>query len=66
MLDAAGSGADLEVDGGIKTDNVAHLVAAGATVVVVGSAIYSPQHSVAESVRWLREAVANSQREHTG
>jgi ribulose-phosphate 3-epimerase len=50
MLDAAGSSADLEVDGGIKPDNVAQLIAAG-------SAIYSPQRSVAEAVRLLRDAV---------
>ena len=57
VLDAAGSGADLEVDGGIKPDNVAQLITAGATVVVAGSAVYSPQRSVAEAVRLLREAV---------
>jgi ribulose-phosphate 3-epimerase len=61
MLDAAGSSADLEVDGGIKPDNVAQLIAAGATVVVAGSAVYSPQHSVAEAVRRLRDAVASRQ-----
>ena len=59
MLDAAGSSADLEVDGGIKPDNVAQLIAAGATVVVAGSAIYSPQRSVAEAVRLLRDAAGS-------
>jgi ribulose-phosphate 3-epimerase len=49
------------VDGGIKPDNVAPLIAAGATVVVAGSAVYSPQHSVAEAVRLLRDAVGSRQ-----
>jgi ribulose-phosphate 3-epimerase len=59
MLDAVGSAADLEVDGGIKPDNVAQLIAAGATVVVAGSAVYSPQRSVAEAVHLLRDAAGS-------
>ena len=58
MLDAAGSSADLEIDGGVKADNIAACVAAGATVVVAGSAVYTPKLSVAEAVRQLREAAA--------
>ncbi len=56
MLDAAGAHADLEIDGGIKPDNIAHLKAAGATVAVVGSAVFSPEHSVREAVSALRLA----------
>ncbi len=40
MLDAIGSAAELEVDGGIKPGNAAEVVAAGATVLVAGSAIF--------------------------
>lgn len=58
LLDAAGSPADLEVDGGIKPDNVGTIVAAGATVVVAGSAVFTPQRGVAEAVRLLRNAAA--------
>lgn len=58
MLDAAGATADLEVDGGIKPDNIAHLAAAGATVAVVGSAVFTPDHTVHEAVRLLRQATA--------
>jgi len=61
MLDAARSMADLEVDGGIKPANIAQVVAAGATVVVAGSAVFSPTRPVAEAVRLLREAAAVSQ-----
>ncbi len=60
MLDAAGATADLEVDGGIKPANIAHLAAAGATVCVVGSAVYAPDHSVADAVWALREALVTS------
>jgi ribulose-phosphate 3-epimerase len=41
MLDRAGSCALLEVDGGIKIDNVAQALVAGADVLVAGSAIFS-------------------------
>jgi ribulose-phosphate 3-epimerase len=61
MLDAARSTADLEVDGGIKPANIAHVVAAGATVVVAGSAVFSPTRTVAAAVRLLREAAAAPQ-----
>jgi len=41
MLDRIGSRALLEVDGGVKVDNAAHVLAAGADVLVAGSAIFS-------------------------
>jgi len=57
MLDAAGSTADLEVDGGVHAANIAAVVAAGATVVVAGSAVYTSEYPVAHAVRLLRDAV---------
>lgn len=41
MLDHAGSQALLEVDGGIKVDNAGRILAAGAEVLVAGSAVFS-------------------------
>ncbi|MCP9470965.1 MAG: ribulose-phosphate 3-epimerase [Nitrospira sp.] len=41
MLDRIGSRALLEVDGGVKTDNAAQVLEAGADVLVSGSAIFS-------------------------
>ncbi|MGQ0667500.1 MAG: ribulose-phosphate 3-epimerase [Nitrospiraceae bacterium] len=41
MLDRIESPALIEIDGGIKVDNVARVVAAGATVLVAGSAVFS-------------------------
>jgi ribulose-phosphate 3-epimerase len=40
LLAAAGSKAEVEVDGGIDLDNIARVVAAGASLVVVGAAIF--------------------------
>lgn len=41
MLDRLQSRALLEVDGGVKPDNAAQIIAAGANVLVAGSAIFS-------------------------
>jgi len=50
MLDAIGAAAELEVDGGIKPDNAAEVAAAGATVLVAGSAVFGGVHSIGENV----------------
>jgi len=56
MLDERGlAEVELEVDGGIKAHNAAQVVAAGATVLVAGSAIFDRQASVAANVAALRE-----------
>ncbi|GAB4146665.1 MAG: ribulose-phosphate 3-epimerase [Candidatus Promineifilaceae bacterium] len=58
MLEVIGSDAWLEVDGGIKPDNAAAVVEAGADVLVAGSAIFGGPHSVAENVAAFRQALA--------
>lgn len=45
---------EIEVDGGLKADNIAEVVNAGATVLVAGSAIYNSEASVAENIASLR------------
>ena len=57
MLDAIGSTADLEVDGGVKPGNAAEIVAAGANVLVAGSAIYGGSRTIAENVAAFRKAI---------
>ena len=58
MLDKRGpSHVELEVDGGIKASNIAQVAAAGASVLVVGSAVYNQTASVAENVAALRQAL---------
>ncbi len=51
-----GSGADVQVDGGIIRDNIADVVAAGANVIVAGTAVYNAQASVAANLAELRRA----------
>jgi ribulose-phosphate 3-epimerase len=58
MLDAIDSRAWLEVDGGIKTDNAAEVVGAGADVLVAGSAIFGGPRSVHQNVAAFRSALS--------
>lgn len=57
MLDAIGSTAWLEVDGGIKPGNAAEIIAAGADVLVAGSAVFNGAGPVAANVAALRGAM---------
>ncbi|MFN8591558.1 MAG: ribulose-phosphate 3-epimerase [Thermomicrobiales bacterium] len=57
MLDAVNPSCHLEVDGGIKASNAPRVVAAGADMLVVGSAVYSPDVHVADAMQTLRHAI---------
>lgn len=58
MLDERGlSHVEIEVDGGIKPDNAGEVVAAGATVLVAGSAIFNARASIKENIAALRAGV---------
>jgi ribulose-phosphate 3-epimerase len=57
-LEEMGSGAWLEVDGGIIPENAAEIVGAGADVLVAGSAIFRGSRSIVENVAAFREAIA--------
>ena len=57
LLDETGSKAELEVDGGVDATNAAEIAAAGATVLVAGSAVYAHEDGAAEGVRALRRAL---------
>ena len=54
QLDALGSEAWLDVDGGVKADNVGEEVAAGATAYVAGSAVFAGNAGVAANIAALR------------
>jgi ribulose-phosphate 3-epimerase len=56
VLDAASSAAAIEIDGGIDEANVAAVVAAGATILVAGNAIFGRGNPEA-ATRALRAAV---------
>ena len=55
MLDAIGSPAELEVDGGIHVETIAEAAQAGASVMVAGSAVFRGEASIAENIQRLRE-----------
>jgi ribulose-phosphate 3-epimerase len=56
LLDQRGrAGAELEIDGGVKVHNAAAIAAAGATVLVAGSAVFNDDESVAANIAAFRE-----------
>lgn len=57
-LDARGYPAVLSADGGINAENVASVVAAGANLIVAGSAVFNDRHGVDEAVDALRAGMA--------
>jgi len=56
MLSAADSPADISVDGGVAPATAGRVVAAGANVLVAGSAVFRHEGGVANALRELREA----------
>jgi ribulose-phosphate 3-epimerase len=56
-LDARHIAAELEVDGGIKPENAARVVAAGATVLVAGSAIFEDADGPVAAMRKFKRAL---------
>ena len=57
LIGAQKPGVLIEVDGGIKTDNIATVVKAGGEVIVSGSGIFKTSN-YAETIRQMRQAVA--------
>ena len=60
MLDEAGSGAELEVDGGINAETASKAVEAGARVLVAGSAVFNDRDTVAGSITRIRESLGRA------
>jgi ribulose-phosphate 3-epimerase len=60
MLDETGSDAELEVDGGVDVETAALLTAAGATVLVAGTAIFQAPEGVAAAIRAIRQSAERS------
>ncbi|HET8554935.1 MAG TPA: ribulose-phosphate 3-epimerase, partial [Rhodanobacteraceae bacterium] len=57
MIDASGRDVRLEIDGGVKADNIAAIAAAGADTFVAGSAIFGASDYKAE-IAAMRQAIA--------
>ena len=49
---------DIEVDGGISSENAAEVSAAGATILVAGSAVFNPLRSITDNIAALRASLA--------
>ncbi|MCD8172144.1 MAG: ribulose-phosphate 3-epimerase [Alistipes sp.] len=56
MIDAAGTGTLIEIDGGISSENSGEVFAAGCNVLVAGSAVFGAADPEAEIVKMLRSA----------
>ena len=61
MIDESGAEVDIEVDGGIKVDNVADVAAAGANVIVSGSGIFKAGE-YGPAIAAMRERAAAGQK----
>jgi ribulose-phosphate 3-epimerase len=56
MIDRRGLDIDIEVDGGITVDTIAHATAAGANVFVAGTAVFRHPGGLASAISELRDA----------
>ena len=57
LIDAAGKPIRLEIDGGVKVDNIAEIARAGADMFVAGSAIYGTK-DYGQTIAAMRKAIA--------
>ena len=57
MIDAGGLATELEVDGGVKADNVGLVIGAGADVIVAGSAVYNDKMTIAEAITQMKNGI---------
>lgn len=57
MVDERGLNIEIEVDGGVKANNIREVAEAGADVVVAGSAVFNDKETVAEAMGRLRTAL---------
>lgn len=67
IIDRSDRAIDLEVDGGVKIENAARVIAAGADVLVAGTATFDGgPDAYADNIRRLRGDDASSSNEHDG
>ena len=57
QLDLSGLPLELEVDGGVTAGTAPRVAAAGARVLVAGSAVFSTKHSVAAGIAAIRDSI---------
>jgi ribulose-phosphate 3-epimerase len=61
LADARGQALDIEVDGGVKPDTAARVAAAGANVLVAGTAVFG-QEDYGAAIRAIRESAEAARR----
>jgi ribulose-phosphate 3-epimerase len=61
LADARGQALDIEVDGGVKADTAARIAAAGANVLVAGTAVFG-QKDYGAAIRAIRESAESARR----
>jgi ribulose-phosphate 3-epimerase len=61
MLDAVGSQADIEVDGGIDPQTAERVAAAGANVLVAGTSVFQTPEGIEAAIKAIREAAQKGQ-----
>lgn len=59
LIDASGRDIRLEIDGGVKVDNIAEIAAAGADTFVAGSAIFNTE-DYAATIQAMRDELAKA------
>jgi ribulose-phosphate 3-epimerase len=60
MIDALGAEIELQVDGGIDEHTTGQVTAAGATVLVAGSAIFGSPLGIAAAMQQIRQAITKA------
>lgn len=50
---------EIEIDGGIKPENIAEIQQAGASIFVIGSGIFNQRAAIADNISAFRRALAN-------
>ena len=58
MVDDSGRDIEIEVDGGVKADTIASVIAAGATIAIAGAAVFQHENGIAAGIDELRRAAA--------
>lgn len=62
LMEERGLNVDIELDGGVDQDNAASCVAAGATVLVAGTAVFRPEGGARSGVSCLLERIGRPAR----
>ena len=60
MVEDCGRDIEIEVDGGINSDTIASVIAAGATIAIAGTCVFQHEKGIAGGIEELRQAAARA------